>query len=298
MGCRRVKTGWFAGVLAIVGAACQGGAVEEAAAEPAPQSPATEAAVVELVAYGDAPQQFGVLRRPAGAGDGPVPVVVLIHGGFWRNAYDLTLMDPLAADLVERGYATWNLEYRRVGDPGAGWPGTLDDVAAGVDALAGLADEHRLDLERVGVVGHSAGGHLALWAAGRAALPDGAPGADPAIVPAVAVGQGAVVDLVGAAAAPLGNGAVMELLGGTPAEAPERYELATPRLDAGPVMVSVVGSNDDIVPPRYSSDPERPELVELVEIEGADHFDLIAPEHAAWTAVVAALDAALGPDPE
>jgi acetyl esterase/lipase len=266
------------------------------------------------VTYGDAPEQFGELRLPdrrddrrddAGGGrgggggggrrgdddgdDDPSPVVVLVHGGFWRNPYDLTLMDPLAADLVERGYAVWNIEYRRVGDDGGGWPGTLTDVAAAIDELAVIADDHPIDLGRVAVVGHSAGGHLALWASGRAGLPRGAPGASPVVVPTIAVGQGAVVDLIGAAARPLGNGAVTELLGGTPDEVSDRYEIARPRLDAGPRMVSVVGTNDEIVPRQYSIDPSRTDAIEVVEIDGADHFDLIDPTHEAWAAVVRAL---------
>jgi acetyl esterase/lipase len=257
------------------------------------------------ITYGDAPEQLGELHLPerrddrrddlrdeGGDGDGadPSPVVALVHGGFWRNPYDLTLMDPLAADLVERGYAVWNIEYRRVGDDGGGWPGTLTDVAAAIDELAVIAGDHPIDLDRVAVVGHSAGGHLALWASGRAGLPRGAPGASPVVVPTIAVGQGAVVDLIGAAVRPLGNGAVTELLGGTPDEMADRYEIARPRLDAGPRMVSVVGTNDEIVPPQYSIDPSRPDAIEVVEIDGADHFDLIDPTHAAWSAVVRALE--------
>ena len=241
------------------------------------------------IEYGDAPQQFADLSLPAAVRH-DAPVVVLIHGGFWRNPYGLDLMEPLAADLVDRGYATWNIEYRRLGDPGGGWPGTLDDVATAVDALEAVADEHPLDLDRVAIVGHSAGGHLALWTAGREALPTEAPGASPVVVPSVSIGQGAVVDLAGAAAAPLGNGAVLELLGGAPDAVADRYEIATPRLDTGPVTVSVVGSADTIVPPAFSVDPDQPGAIELIEIDGADHFDLIDPNHAAWLAVVAALD--------
>ncbi|MDW3216791.1 MAG: alpha/beta hydrolase [Ilumatobacteraceae bacterium] len=244
--------------------------------------------------YGDAPEQFGELHLPTGV-DGPLPVVVLVHGGFWRNPYDLSLMDPLATDLVERGHAVWNIEYRRVGDAGGGWPGTLTDVAAAVDALAALSVDHSLDLTRVAIVGHSAGGHLALWAAGRAGLPDDVPGASPVVTPVVAVGQGAVVDLLGAAAAPLGNGAVMELLGGAPDEVPERYAAARPRLDAGPTMVSVVGVRDTVVPPRYSVDPTLPGAVVVIEVDGAGHMDLIEPSDPAWAAVVGVITGSLSP---
>jgi acetyl esterase/lipase len=259
-----------------------------------PEPAANQPRATQRFRYGSAPAQFADLWLPDRPDDGmPPAVVVLVHGGFWRNRYDLTLMEPLAADLVDRGYAAWNIEYRRIGDDGGGWPGTLTDVARAVDELAGHRSE--VDLARAGFVGHSAGGHLALWAAGRPAIPDDAPGADPAVVPVVAVGQGAVVDLPGAADAPLGSGAVMEFLDGTPADVPQRYEAARPRLDAGPAMVSVVGTADEIVPPSYSSDPGHPGSIELIEVEGADHFDLIDPATVAWDAVVRELDRRLAP---
>lgn len=245
------------------------------------------------ITYGDTPEQFGDLTT---SGGDRVPVVVLIHGGFWRNPYDLTLMEPLAEDLVARGYAVWNLEYRRLGDAGGGWPGTFDDIAAGVDHLGVVAPDASLDLDRVAIVGHSAGGHLALWAAGRADLPAAAPDADPKVIPTVAIGQGAVVDLLGAATARLGSGAVEELLDGTSTTKPDRYRWATPNLGAGPTMVSVVGSADDIVPAQYSVDPAQPGAIELIEIDGADHFDLIDPTHEAWLAVIDQLDRTLGLD--
>jgi len=226
--------------------------------------------------HGRAPQQFGDLWLPA-AGTRPFPVVVLIHGGFWRNRYALDLMDPLAADLAARGFAAWNIEYRRVGDPGGGWHGTFDDVATAVDRVAGLADEHGLDADDVALVGHSAGGHLALWAAGRAQA---------AVRPWIAIGQGPVVDLRACADARLSDGAAIGFLGGTPEQVPERYRDATPNLSAGPRTVAVVGSADVNVPPAFSDDPAQPGAIEVVGIDGADHFDLIDPAHAAWAAVV------------
>lgn len=119
--------------------------------------------------YGPDPAQFGELWLP---GTAPGETVVLVHGGFWRARYDLSLGRPLAADLVRRGYAVWNLEYRRAG-AGGGWPATFEDIAAGIDHLADLP----VGTSRVVAIGHSAGGHLAAWAAGRAGLPPGAPGA-------------------------------------------------------------------------------------------------------------------------
>src|SRR6185437_307494 len=118
------------------------------------------------LAYGTDPNQFGDLWLPSGAG--PHPVVVFLHGGYWRARYDISYTHPIAADLAARGIAVWNLEYRRVGQSGGGWPGTFEDVARGFDALHDLAQQHSLDLARVVVMGHSAGGHLAFWlAAGK-----------------------------------------------------------------------------------------------------------------------------------
>ncbi|HTW99015.1 MAG TPA: alpha/beta hydrolase, partial [Acidimicrobiales bacterium] len=141
---------------------------------------------VTAVAYGPGPEQVGDLRLPTRRG-GPVPVCVLLHGGHWREIWERDLMDELAVDLTRRGFATWNLEYRRVGPSGGGWPATFADTAAGIDHLVGLADPHGLDLERVVLAGHSAGGQLAMWAATRRALPSFAPGAAPAIRAALVV---------------------------------------------------------------------------------------------------------------
>ena len=127
----------------------------------------------ERISYGSDSLQFGELRRPAG--DGPHPVAVVIHGGFWRAAYSLDHIGHLATALTEAGVATWSLEYRRIGDPGGGWPGTFEDIGAGADFVRQLAESASLDLARIVTVGHSAGGHLALWLAGR----PGAAGREP-----------------------------------------------------------------------------------------------------------------------
>src|SRR5947209_5684909 len=119
--------------------------------------------------YGPEYLQFGELYLPAG--DGPFPVIPLIHGGYWRARYDLTLMDGLAEDLARRGYAAWNIEYRRVGDEGGGWPGTFLDVALATDYLRELAITYPLNLQKVVTMGHSAGGHLALWLVARSRIP-------------------------------------------------------------------------------------------------------------------------------
>ena len=156
------------------------------------------------IAYGDHPDQVANLHLPATDGE-PWPCVVLLHGGFWRARWDRTLMTPLAIDLAARGIAAWNVEYRRVGQDGGGWPGTLNDAAAAIDHLTTV---HEVDAHRVVSCGHSAGGHLALWLAARRRLTAGAPGAQPSVRPVAAVSLAGVCDLERAWRDRLGDGAV------------------------------------------------------------------------------------------
>jgi acetyl esterase/lipase len=203
-------------------------------------------------AYGPGPDRFLELTLPD-AGSGPVPVAVVLHGGFWRAAFGVELARPLAAELAAAGFAAVAVEYRRVG-AGGGWPATLQDVAAAVDALPGVPEAVRLDLTDVTAIGHSAGGHLAAWLAGRTRLPDGAPGAHPAVRVTAAVLQAGVLDLRHAAAQELGNGAVTEFLGGSPDQHPERYAVADPvrLLPTGVPVLCVHGSADVVVPVQQS----------------------------------------------
>ena len=240
------------------------------------------------IAYGDHPDQVGNLHLPIG--EGPWPTAVLIHGGFWKWGWDRTLMTPLARDLARRGIAAWNVEYRRVGQEGGGWPGTLEDAAAALDVLAELGD---VDLDRIVTVGHSAGGHLAVWLAGRHRLRPDAPGALPCVRPKAAVSQAGVLDLVRAAAAGLGGGACTALLGGGPDDVPDRYAAASPAalIPIGVSVLLVHGGRDEIVPASQShtyADAARAagDSVEVVDLPGADHFDLVEPEDPAWAAVV------------
>ena len=245
-------------------------------------------------AYGGADPQVGDLVLPAGAG--PHPVVVLVHGGFWRAQYDRSLMAPLAADLAARGWAAWNIEYRRVGE-GGGWPGTFDDVAAAVDHLAVLAEAGEpLDLERIVAVGHSAGGHLALWLAGRPSLPAGAPGHAPAVAVAGAVSQAGVADLVAAAAAGVGGSAVSDLIGGPPEEQPDRYATCSPvaLVPLGVPTLCVHGRDDAHVPIDQSerwvaAAAAAGDDAELVAFDGG-HFEVLDPTHRSWQVVVERLD--------
>lgn len=240
------------------------------------------------VRYGDHPDQLANLHLPAGEG-GPWPVVVVVHGGFWRERWDRTTATPLARDLAARGYLAWNIEYRRVGQEGGGWPGTLDDAGAAVDALA---DVEEADTERVAAVGHSAGGHLALWLAARE---------KPRVRVRAAVSLAGVADLESGARAGLGDGAVVDFVGGGADDVPERYARASPAelLPLGVPQLLVHGGRDEIVPPEQSrAYAEKAgaagDDVELVELPGADHFDVIDPGHDAWAAVVARLPRLLG----
>jgi acetyl esterase/lipase len=208
----------------------------------------------------------------------------LLHGGYWRKRYRLDLMHALANDLWSAGYTVWNLEYRRVGCPGGGWPGTFSDVAAGLGALARLAPAHGINLEQVTVVGHSAGGHLALWlAAGQQAH---------AIRPALVIGLAPVSDLVLAHERGLSEHAAAELLGGTPASNPERYRDLSPMalLPVGCRQVIVHGTADDAVPfdfsTRYAAAARRAgDECRLVSLSGVGHIELIDPGTPAWRTV-------------
>ena len=237
--------------------------------------------------YGADPSQFGELYRPDGTSQG---TIVVIHGGFWRAAYDLSLGRPLATDLVARGYTVWNLEYRRVGI-GGGWPHTFDDVAAGIDQLAELD----VDTSAVVAIGHSAGGHLATWAAGRPKLADGAPGAHPRVAVTGVVSQAGVLDLVGCAEHRVGASAAPDLMGGMPADLPDRYRLADPRAAIPlPVPVMCVHARaDENVPYSQSVDyvaaAGRAGAQAWLETVPGDHFTVIDPTAPAWRVVPAAL---------
>lgn len=179
--------------------------------------------------YGPEQSQFGELRLPPGRSDGPWPVACVVHGGYYRARYDLSHIGHLAAALAEAGLATWSIEYRRLGEPGGGWPGTFLDVGAGLDALRELAQQYPLDLPRTIAVGHSAGGQLALWLASRPRLrvEEELRAADPLPLAGV-VALAPVADLVRASALALSDGVVDQLMGGPPTALPKRYALASP----------------------------------------------------------------------
>lgn len=256
------------------------------------------------IAYGPDPLQFGDLRLPtaAGGGDsGAFPLVVLIHGGYWRNRYDLAYFGHAAAALTAAGLATWNIEYRRVGDAGGGWPGTLLDVAAATDYARTLAATHPIDLERVVAVGHSAGGQLGVWLAARhrLALESGVATADPLPLRAV-IALAGVLDLRRAWELHLSDDAVRGFLGGTPDHHPNRYAAASPAalLPSGARQTLIHGTKDDSVPyaiSRAYADAARAagDPVELITLPGASHFEIVDPRTDEWQAVARAVYAAV-----
>ncbi|MFQ1003777.1 alpha/beta hydrolase family protein [Modestobacter sp. SSW1-42] len=240
-------------------------------------------------AYGPGADQFLELTLPDGGA--PAPVVVVVHGGFWRARYGIELARPLAADLAAAGWAAVAVEYRRVGG-GGGWPATLTDLAAALDSLPDLPDAARLDLTDVTVVGHSAGGHLAAWAAGRTQLPAGAPGAGPRVPVTAVVSQAGVLDLGAAVDADLGDGATVSFLGGTPDQVPDRYAAADPvrLVPTGVPVLCVHGEDDTTVPPdqsrRYAAAATAAgDAVEVAVVPG-DHMAAIDLTGEAWRRVV------------
>jgi len=259
----------------------------------------------QRIAYGDDPEQFGELRLPAKAAAGPagVPVMVLLHGGCWLNEFDYRYMTRLAAALTDQGYASWTPEFRRVGDAAGGWPNTLRDAALATDYLAVLAKqhrlEHRLDLGRVVVIGHSAGGQLALWLAARGKLPPDSAlySPHPLGIHAV-IGLDAITDLDTYRTGPPESchAAVDPLMGGTPQTQPRRYAEASPLalLPLGVPQWLIQGGDDPIVSAAsvrsYAAAATRAgDKVTLLEQPGAGHFESAVPRGPAWQALLAAV---------
>lgn len=243
------------------------------------------------IAYGSDPNQFGDLRLPAvekGKAQAPFPVVMNIHGGFWRAKYDLMHASHLCAALTQLRVATWNLEYRRVGNPGGAWPGTFEDITNGYRFVKQLAPQHHLDPQRVVVMGHSAGGHLAVALAGH--QPD---------VHGV-VSLAGVLDLRRARELHLSNDAVVEFLGGQPDAMPDHYREADPmQLSVKPRQEIIHGTDDDTVPieigRKYvAAKRTRGEKASLRELPQTGHFELIDPRSSAWQTVEKSVKALLG----
>ena len=245
------------------------------------------------LSYAGQPQQYGELWLPEGIG--PFPVVVFVHGGCWLNAFDITHTHAASTALAQAGYAVWSLEYRRVGDPGGGWPGTFDDISLGVNHVLELTDRYPLDVGRVYLVGHSAGGHLALWAAGRA-MPSGKKAS---LKVSGVITLAGITDLESYSTGPSScQRAAVRLMDGLPERWPDRYRQASPIHDL-PLSVPatlIYGTSDSIVPMsqaefyyQSANQSAGTSNVKLMPIEGAGHFDLIHPGTDAWQHLLEAL---------
>lgn len=228
------------------------------------------------VAYGSDPNQFVDIRLPSGKG--PHPLVFFIHGGYWRAKYDLSYAGDLCATLAKAGVVTWNVEYRRVGNPGGGWPGTFEDVRAAYRSLQNHAGN--LDLKRVCVIGHSAGGQLALCLASF----------EKSVTRVFSLAG--VLDLRRAWELHLSNDAVADFLGGSPAAVPDHYREASPADRHIPQAVQklIHGTVDKDVPyeigKRYADAKKKAgENVELITLPNVDHFQIVDPSSAVWPKV-------------
>lgn len=244
-------------------------------------------------AYGSDSQQFGELTLPRTTP--PHPVVVLVHGGGYQELYDLNPLGTVAASLAADGFAVWNIEYRRHGKGGE-FPQMFLDVAAAADHLRRLADEHRLNLDRVISVGHSAGGHLALWLAARHRIERSSPlfVAAPATIHAVlALAPFADIGLLGSAESP--SDALLAVMGGRPAEAPANYRNGSPSelLPLGKPQMIIVGGEDASIldnarayVDRATELGDKPRLAVLAD---AGHFEVVSVQSPAWNEVQRAL---------
>jgi acetyl esterase/lipase len=255
--------------------------------------------------YGDLPDQVADVRLPPG--NGPRPLVVVVHGGFWKAEFGRAHAGPQSVGLAAAGYVVATVDYRRVGQPGGGWPGTFDDLAALSDAVPSLvktALPDRVDTTRTVLVGHSAGAHLAAWAAARHRLPKESSWqrSDPLDVSVVSLAG--VLDLELSERLGLGGHAASRLLGGSPRHQRDRYSLANPTalLPTGGRLIAVHGTRDDTVPVEMSRRYVDQALtagdqVELVEIDDCGHYELIDPLSAAWPAVLDAIERQAQPVP-
>jgi acetyl esterase/lipase len=249
------------------------------------------------ISYGPSPLQFANLRMPSTRG--PHPVVIVIHGGCWLSAYDITYMGKFEQALADSGYAVWSIEYRRVGDDGGAWPNSFTDVARGADKLRDVAKQYDLDLTRVIASGHSAGGGYALWLAARRKI---APSSDlymkdPLPIRAV-FGLAAAGDLEMVQAAGSCGGVIGKLMGGSPAEQDARYAAASPMrlVPVGVPQTLVMGLLDRQWTPVARSYLARAQgagdtTIRVVELPESGHFEMVNPASSSWAAVMTALKA-------
>jgi acetyl esterase/lipase len=253
------------------------------------------------VEYGTHPQQTADVFFPA-ASAWPAPLVLLFHGGFWREKWDGQHLRGPAAVLAAQGYVVANIEYRRVGEGGTGgWPNTLIDAAAATDTLPALIESLQpgsVKADSVVTVGHSAGGHLAVWTALRSQIPADSPGwvaTAPALAGAISLAG--AIDLTEAHRLGEGAGAVSEFLFGTPEEVPDRYAAADPSLiGKAPVPVVLIhGEKDDVLHVEMARDYASRFGATLIELPGGGHMDVVDPENVAWERLLEALKGIVEP---
>ncbi|TAL38803.1 MAG: alpha/beta hydrolase [Alphaproteobacteria bacterium] len=251
-------------------------------------------AATQKFAYGPGRDQFGELWLPSG--NGPHPVAILIHGGCWmEGSADASQLAYIAEDLRKSGIAVWNLEYRRLGIKDGGYPGTFHDIAQGIDYLRRISARHALDLSHVAVMGHSAGGHLALWAAGRGSLKkDGSLYRKNPLPVHVAVSLAGINDLAAyrVDGPACGGPKTIDAVSGGEGRYAETSPAAMLPLHVPQIIVS--GGRDDVVPQRFggaygAAAKTAGDKVEIINIAGAGHMDFIDPDSGAWKQVRAAL---------
>jgi acetyl esterase/lipase len=261
----------------------------------------TPPAADHRIHYGDDESQFGDLWLPSQTGNSrQLPVVVFLHGGWWQSGYDLAYAGHLCAALKMDGIAVWSVEYRRCGATGGGWPATFQDAAAGFDYVATLAKSYPLDLSRVVAMGHSAGGHLAFWLAGRHHIEPHSPVHDPQpkvplyglIALAGAVDLRLTIDLAGYFTFAHDKQEVYRLMGGGAQDFDDRYRAGNPGdlLPLGVRQVLIQGTDDQQIqaqiPARWADQARRQgDDVTLHIVRSADHFDVVDPQSSAWPTV-------------
>lgn len=256
------------------------------------------------ISYGDSPRQFGDLRLPQGKG--PFPVVIVIHGGCWlSNMANLNFMAPVAQALTKEGYATWNIEYRAADSKGGGWPGTFQDVGKAVDFLQTIAPKYHLDLNKVVIIGHSAGGHLALWVASRHKLPNDSLLYSGHILPIKGVislaGPGDLRNYMPWGEKVCKNDNIANMLvGNTKALQDERFSQTSPAemLPLGVKQIVIIGDNDLGVPAMLGEEYvakalQKGDDATFMLAKDSAHYEVVAPGSHAWPMVLISINALL-----